>query len=402
LEYKQGTVEDCGIPQCCREGKGNAGKWGGFNCDLPLGTLEAALEQIKTQNPDFVIITGDFPPHDVWNQSKPSNLHYQSVVAETFQRILPDTKLLPIYGNHACYPINQCKLGKDNWIAKPFIEAWNLPLGHLFSLQYHGGYSEKIKKNLRLIALDTNTDNCGNLQISKNSTDPLGQLSWLYLQLLEAEKNNEKVFIFGHISPGDVDALGIWGKHFNVLMDRFEYTVAGQFYGHSHIDQIHINKGVYDQSKATSVQWVAPSLTTYTNNNPAFRVFEADLHTHRLIEIYQYRMNLVERNKFKERPAWDLAYKFTELYGVFNIDPETVLGIGNQMENDVRVVNIYRTQAYGNGFDKDCDIDCRRYFYCSVTQGVINDIIACQGVSEEGLLSTLLQQFFSKWTYKVA
>ena len=401
LEYRQGTVGDCGIPQCCRKGEGDAGKWGGFNCDLPLGTLQAALEQIKDMSPDFVVITGDFPPHDVWSQSKQSNLHYQSVVAETFQRILPNTKLLPIYGNHACYPINQCKLGKDNWIAKPFVEAWNLPLRHLESLQYRGGYSEKIGSNLRVIALDTNTDNCGNLQISKNSTNPLGQLTWLYLQLLDAEKNNEKVLIFGHISPGDPDALGTWGKHFEVLMDRFEYTVTGQLYGHSHIDQIHINKGVYDKSKATSIQWVAPSLTTYTNNNPAFRVFEADLYSHRLVEIYQYRMDLVERNKFNDRPVWELAYKFTELYGVLDIDPETVLGIGNQMENDLTTVNIYRTQAYGNGINKDCDIDCRNFFHCSVTQGVISDIIACQGFSEEGLLSTFLQQFFTEWTYKV-
>lgn len=401
LMYKVGSDEYCGTPQCCREGKGNAGQWGGYNCDLPLNTLEAALSQLNSMNPDFIIITGDFPPHDVWNQSKESNLNYQSTVAKTFIKALPNTKLFPIYGNHACYPINQCNLGKSNWIAEPFIQDWQMSSTHLPSLKYHGGYSEKFRKNLRLIALDTNTNNCGNLQISKNSTDPLGQLNWLYLQLLEAEKNNEKVFIFGHISPGDVDSLGIWGQHFNVLMDRFEYTVAGQFYGHSHMDQIHINRGVYSK-KPTSIQWVAPSLTTYTNNNPAFRVFEADLNSNRLIEIYQYKMNLLKSNKVKEKPVWELVYKFKELYGVPNIDPDTVLEIGNRMDEDEELANIYRNQSFGSQMSKNCDADCRHYYHCLITQGVITDVIACQGPSEEGLLSLFLQQLFTKWTYKIA
>lgn len=401
LLYKAGSNENCGTPQCCREGKGSAGQWGGYNCDLPLITLESVLSQINSLNPDFVIITGDFPPHDVWNQSKESNLNYQSTVAKAFLNLLPNTKLFPIYGNHACYPINQCKLGKANWIPEPFIRDWKLSPSHLQSLKYRGGYSEKFRKNLRLIALDTNTNNCGNLQISKNSTDPLSQLNWLYLQLLEAEKNNEKVFIFGHISPGDVDSLGIWGQHFNVLMDRFEYTVAGQFYGHSHLDQIHVNRGVYSK-KPTSVQWVAPSLTTYTNNNPAFRVFEADLNSNRLIEIYQYRMNLLLRNKSKEKPVWELAYKFRELYGVKDIEPGTILDIGNRMDDDEDLAKLYTNQSFGSQASKHCDADCRHYYHCLITQGVIDDIIACQGPSEEGLLSLFLQQLFSKWSYKLS
>ena len=66
IYYQHGSDENCEEPLCCRNGTGNAGAWGTLaGCDLPLKTLEAALTQLAGLNPEFVIITGDFPPHDV-------------------------------------------------------------------------------------------------------------------------------------------------------------------------------------------------------------------------------------------------------------------------------------------------------------------------------------------------
>ncbi len=47
------------------------GKWGDYNCDIPVLTLENMLANVETlvgEQIDFIIMTGDLPPHDVWNQ----------------------------------------------------------------------------------------------------------------------------------------------------------------------------------------------------------------------------------------------------------------------------------------------------------------------------------------------
>lgn len=63
--YEPGTATDCNLPVCCRNGTGDAGVWGDYNCDLPVATFENALIQLQQLSPSFLIITGDMPPHDI-------------------------------------------------------------------------------------------------------------------------------------------------------------------------------------------------------------------------------------------------------------------------------------------------------------------------------------------------
>ena len=39
--YSAGSNSDCGLPVCCRDwnGKGSAGYWGDYSCDIPVRTL---------------------------------------------------------------------------------------------------------------------------------------------------------------------------------------------------------------------------------------------------------------------------------------------------------------------------------------------------------------------------
>jgi sphingomyelin phosphodiesterase len=402
LYYTTGTDEDCGLPQCCRNGTGTAGHWGGSICDIPVRTLDASLLQIKDLKPDFIIVTGDFAPHDVWNQSKSYNLKFQEVVSSRFKELIPEIPVYPIYGNHACYPINLCPVGEANWIAKPFVEHWGLGDEVFRSIIEHGGYVKKIR-NLRIIGIDTNINNSGNLYLSFDSTDPLNCLKWLYSELLEAEKQNEKVFIFGHMSPGDVDTVGAWGKHFNVLMDRFEFTVAGQFYGHSHNDEIHINIGVFSK-KATSIQWVGPSLTTFISLSPSFRQFSADIKTNELQDFIQYRLDLKSSNKHPEiNPIWKEAYSFKSFYKLENLLPSTVLNRFKSLRDDESLaVKYLQNFNTNNEFPSKCDADCRHFTACKIENGVIEDVVSCQGLSESGLIYLFLQQFYPRWFYRLS
>lgn len=66
MEYKEGSDSNCGLPLCCRNGTGDAGYWGSYSCDIPERTLDGALEQLSKFDLDFVLWTGDNPPHNIW------------------------------------------------------------------------------------------------------------------------------------------------------------------------------------------------------------------------------------------------------------------------------------------------------------------------------------------------
>ena len=57
-----------------------------------------------------------------------------------------------------------------------------------------------------------------------NSTDPAGQLKWLTEQLLQAEKDGDKVHIIGHIFPSSYMKEFGWNYHKIVTRYIHVYT----------------------------------------------------------------------------------------------------------------------------------------------------------------------------------
>jgi len=71
-------------------------------------------------------------------------------------------------------------------------------------LRLNGFYSTyNAKFNLRVIVLNTQTCDTLNFFLLKNPTDPQNILAWLREELYIAEKNNQTVYIIGHIPPGN-------------------------------------------------------------------------------------------------------------------------------------------------------------------------------------------------------
>jgi sphingomyelin phosphodiesterase len=76
LLYVNGTNVDCGEPICCHTNSGpgktvetTAGYWASYGCDIPERTMRAGIQSMGTRDVDFVLWTGDNPPHDLWNQT---------------------------------------------------------------------------------------------------------------------------------------------------------------------------------------------------------------------------------------------------------------------------------------------------------------------------------------------
>ncbi len=85
-----------------------AGYWGDYrNCDVPLWTVENMFEHIsKTEQFDFVYMTGDIPPHNVWNQTKSDQLNAISVLTGLFLKYFPNKVIFSTLGNHEAAPCN--------------------------------------------------------------------------------------------------------------------------------------------------------------------------------------------------------------------------------------------------------------------------------------------------------
>ena len=49
-----------------------------------------------------------------------------------------------------------------------------------------------------------------------------------------------QVHILGHIPPGHVDCVRVWSANFNAIVGRYSHIIAGQFYGHTHLDEFQL------------------------------------------------------------------------------------------------------------------------------------------------------------------
>ena len=106
--------------------------------------------------------------------------------------------------------------------------------------------------------------------------DSSGALQWLVSVLTEAEAAGEKVHIMSHITPGNDDCLGGWGKNYGRIIERFENTVRAQFFGHTHNDQFVVFYDSETQSRPLNLGFVTPSVTTYTGMNPSYVLYTVD------------------------------------------------------------------------------------------------------------------------------
>jgi sphingomyelin phosphodiesterase len=75
-----------------------------------------------------------------------------------------------------------------------------------------------------------------NFYLVANVTDPSSQLEWLEAQLADSEAKREGVYITSHISPNLLECSTIWSEVYRALIARYNFTIKGQFYGHTHND----------------------------------------------------------------------------------------------------------------------------------------------------------------------
>ncbi|EHB06723.1 Sphingomyelin phosphodiesterase [Heterocephalus glaber] len=383
-DYLEGTDPDCVDPLCCRQGSGRAptppgaGYWGEYSkCDLPLRTLESMLSGLGVAGPfDMVYWTGDIPAHNVWQQSRKDQLRALNTITDLVKKFLGPLPVYPAVGNHESTPVNSFPPPfikgnhSSNWLYEAMAKTWEpwLPAEALQTLRIGGFYALSPRPGLRLISLNMNFCSRENFWLLINSTDPAGQLQWLIGELQAAEDQGDKVHIIGHIPPGH--CLKSWSWNYYRIVSRYENTLAGQFFGHTHVDEFEIFYDEETLNRPLSVAFLAPSATTYIGLNPGYRVYQIDGNypgsSHVVLDHETYILNLTQANVRGATPHWQRLYRARETYGLPDALPAAWHNLVYRMRDDVRLFQIFWFLYHkGHPPSEPCGTPCRLAVLCA-------------------------------------
>ncbi|XP_069737768.1 sphingomyelin phosphodiesterase [Phaenicophaeus curvirostris] len=391
--YRAGADAACPDPLCCRgnatAGAAAAGYWGTYGkCDLPLRTVASLLEQVPAPL-DVVYWTGDIPAHDVWEQSRRDQLEALGTVTALLRRRLGRLPVFPAVGNHEATPVNAFPppqvTGNQSaaWLYQAMAEAWRpwLPPEAVGTLRFGGFYTAPVWPGLRVVSLNMNFCSQANFWLLVNSTDPAGQLHWLGGVLAEAESRGEKVHIIGHIPPGH--CLRAWSWNYYRIVNRFEGTIAAQFFGHTHLDEFEIFYDEETLSRPLSIAFVAPSVTTYIDLNPGFRIYEVDGcyegSSAAVLDHETFILNLTEANASPaSAPRWHRLYRAREAYGLPSALPADWDVLVRRLDADRRLFQrFWFLRHKGHPPPRPCGRVCQEASLCALRAARSHDPRLC-------------------------
>lgn len=76
-----------------------------------------------------------------------------------------------------------------------------------------------------------------------NETNDAGkEIEWLEQILEEAERENELLFVGGHMSPGDYNCVKKWQVRYMVLLERYQHLFRLSVFGHDHRELYDISR----------------------------------------------------------------------------------------------------------------------------------------------------------------
>jgi sphingomyelin phosphodiesterase len=385
--YKAGTNTKCDTPLCCREeyGAGNAGIWGDYACDLPLSTLHHMLQFIAINfSLDFILWTGDNPPHDIWQESRAGQLARTAALTQILHTYFPNTPIFPAIGNHESFPVDQFPTAPRNaWLMDALAADWAgwLPPSALTSLRQGGYYTTLIRPGLRLISLNTQYCDINNFWLVLNDTDPTGQLEWLRAVLTNATRAGETVVIIGHIPPGDTTCLYGYAGRYLAIYREFATIIRAQFYGHTHLDSFALlYKTEGAPGVAEGVVYVAPSATTYTQINPSFRIYDYDRASTTVLDYHQYHADISLANKQGE-PKWELFYSALSEYNLSSLAPVQWQALTQRLKTDDALFQkFYKNMYTGYSLLDPCTGECKKNSLCELVSQTSKDFIECTGM----------------------
>lgn len=256
--YETGANWNCTKNICCRsytaaDAPGNtsypAGPYGNHNCDSPPSLEDSLYNAITEFVPDaaFTLFTGDVVEGAVWMTTETEVTNDLNNAYGKMQSMFGGQLVYGVVGNHDSNPVNSFPPAavsttmSSQWVYDTLSNLWGSWIGSADAARADtnsGAYSVRYPKgNLRIISINTNMYYKENFWLYEATmeADPSGQLAWLVGELQAAEDAGERVYIIGHMPMGSGDALHDGSNYFNQIVNRYQATIAAQFYGMAYL-----------------------------------------------------------------------------------------------------------------------------------------------------------------------
>ncbi|KAK6188840.1 hypothetical protein SNE40_004938 [Patella caerulea] len=389
--YKPGSPSNCDIYLCCHEdvnGTKPAGYYGEYSCDLPWWTVDVLVDSIKQIEPppDFIIYTGDSPPHDIWKESWKGQLATDRDVIDFLNDRFDGINIYPTLGNHESFPANlyYSPLPDYQQLNRLSLHLWKklfpLPKDQKTNIKEAAYYTALVKPGLRILSFNTNYGYTFNFYALLNWKNPTRDAQRIFMEktLAKAKTNGEKVIIIGHIPPGDVpNTFDDYGQFYTNLVTKYSDVIVLQLFGHTHSDQYEMILPDPTEPKASGVVFIAPSVTTFTGQNPAYRIYHLDPVTFVAVDYDQYYLNITKANA-NHNPVVEKLYSAKEEYQLKDLGPQSFLDLSIRFRSNETLFQRYLRNMYaGSGANSDCDTGCKDITICETLSSSVTSWLTC-------------------------
>ncbi|CUG91318.1 membrane-associated protein, putative [Bodo saltans] len=294
-------------------------EWGIPSCDAPLQLVQSAIRDAATQDPDLLLMSGDWLRHGFNSLPMSEAIPTFQKVAELMSEVMPNTT-----SSVFSVPNFQGALGNNDFIpdyhfnlsnpAHPLLLNQSKVLKDLRLLSSDesstfgqcGYYSRVVKRRstnassgLRVIVLNTIMYSVLlDPPLTLNVEDPCDQFAFLSGTLYDARVAGDRVVIVAHIPPGMnlYNALSggvnsgtsnrqFWFERFVTsfrnIVAAYKDVVTFQFYGHTHMFSV-----IADADLGVP-GIIVPSVTRLFGNNPSYLIAEMDDTTWQVSDVHQ-------------------------------------------------------------------------------------------------------------------
>ena len=194
-------------------------------------------------------------------------------------------------------------------------------------------------------------------------------------------QRKKKVHIIGHIDPSQ--CLESWSSNYYRIVNRYESTIVGQFFGHSHKDEISLFYDLENITRAVNIAYLAPSVTTLSFLNPSYRIYEIDgFHkdsTWQVLDFSTIYLNLTEANHYNVT-KWRKEYSAKEAFDLENLFPQDWNNLLDEMLDNLNgdlSTKMWRFYSKSSDTFPECDLNCRKKLLCSFKQSRSDSFIPC-------------------------
>lgn len=137
----------------------------------------------------------------------------------------------------------------------------------------------------------------------------------------------------------------------------------------------------------TSVGWNGGSLTSFTDVNPNYVIYDVDGGSYEVLDQTTWIFNLTEANLTPHQtPRWYKEYSFQEEFGT-ELSPAELQHLGACFLADKQLLLKYWQLKVKNGdpfLKRGCDDDCLRHHLCQIMRNEFHEGSICQKHLKDG------------------